>query len=143
MTEKGCTWWPPLTALTLLIRQCFVPAALTIKYLWPYRPSKKGSRSLRPWLQRRPYLRMSILPVLLKTFGLETLGTRLKNNLTDKSGADLSALVRQAATISLQRALTAKESEFPQDVDTIAVEMEHFDEAFNSVRPSVSDQSRL
>ena len=58
------------------------------------------------------------------------------------SGADLSALIRQAAVLSLKEILLARNSEhIPEDVN-IKVEMSHFEEAFASVRPSVSDQDR-
>jgi SpoVK/Ycf46/Vps4 family AAA+-type ATPase len=58
------------------------------------------------------------------------------------SGADLSALIRQAAVLSLKEILLAKKSEnIPENIN-IQVGMSHFEEAFGSVRPSVSDQDR-
>ena len=61
---------------------------------------------------------------------------------SDISGADLSALIRQAAVMSLKEILLAKELENIGDDINIQVGMNHFEEAFGSVRPSVSDQDR-
>jgi ribosome biogenesis ATPase len=64
-------------------------------------------------------------------------------NDINNSGADLSALVRQAAILSLKKTLLVKgpAEEESRRVD-ITVGMENFEEALNSVRPSVSDQDR-
>lgn len=55
----------------------------------------------------------------------------------------MSALVRQAAILSLKKILLTKG---PVEVESrkgvITVGMENFEEALNSVRPSVSDQDR-
>lgn len=57
------------------------------------------------------------------------------------SGADLSALVRQAATFSLRKLLFTSKQE---DLKTakVKVGMDNFEEALNSVRPSVTEQRR-
>ena len=59
------------------------------------------------------------------------------------SGADLSALVRQASILALKAILLEAG---PIGVDArghaVTVGMENFQEALNSVRPSVSDQDR-
>jgi ribosome biogenesis ATPase len=59
------------------------------------------------------------------------------------SGADLSALVRQAAILSLKKILLNEE---PGEMDARkcvnTVGPENFEDALNSVRPSVSDQDR-
>jgi SpoVK/Ycf46/Vps4 family AAA+-type ATPase len=54
------------------------------------------------------------------------------------SGADLSALVRQAAIWSVKEILMDKEAAGR----VVQVKMEHFNLALGSVRPSVSDQDR-
>jgi ribosome biogenesis ATPase len=61
----------------------------------------------------------------------------------NNSGADLSALVRQAAILSLKKILLTKgPAEEESRRADITVGMENFEEALNSVRPSVSDQDR-
>ena len=65
-----------------------------------------------------------------------------QNDIND-SGADLSALVRQAAILSLKKILLTKgPAEEESRRADITVGMENFEEALNSVRPSVSDQDR-
>jgi len=54
----------------------------------------------------------------------------------------LSALIREAATLSLKHVLDAKDKGLQYTVEDIEVKMEHFEQAFNSVRPSVSDHDR-
>jgi SpoVK/Ycf46/Vps4 family AAA+-type ATPase len=79
---------------------------------------------------------------LLTTSVPEISGMRFQNEFND-SGADLSALIRQAAILSLKEILLATD---PTNAMTrggdVTVGMDHFDEAFGSVRPSVSDQDR-
>ena len=59
------------------------------------------------------------------------------------SGADLSALVRQAAILSLKKILLNEEpGEMEARKGVITVGRENFEDALNSVRPSVSDQDR-
>ncbi|ODV84176.1 hypothetical protein CANARDRAFT_29334 [[Candida] arabinofermentans NRRL YB-2248] len=67
------------------------------------------------------------------------------------SGADLSSLVREAAVISLKRKLftginfgdeNIKELSNGEDDEKIFVTSEDFDNALNSVKPSVSDRDR-
>jgi len=59
------------------------------------------------------------------------------------SGADLSALVRQAAILSLRKILL---NTVPVEIEArrtvVTVGRENFEEALNNVRPSVSDQDR-
>ena len=62
--------------------------------------------------------------------------------LLNNSGADLSALIRQAAVLSLKEILLARKTENIPDNVNVLVGMNHFEEAFGSVRPSVSDQDR-
>jgi ribosome biogenesis ATPase len=58
------------------------------------------------------------------------------------SGADLSALVRQAAIWSLKEILMNNASNGDEGSPSIKVKMEHFNQALDSLRPSVSDQDR-
>jgi SpoVK/Ycf46/Vps4 family AAA+-type ATPase len=59
------------------------------------------------------------------------------------SGADLSALIRQAAILSLKRILLATGPEDSQrSWHGTTVSMTNFEEAFDAIRPSVSDQDR-
>lgn len=59
------------------------------------------------------------------------------------SGADLSALVRQAAILSLKKILLNTEPvEVDARKDVVTVGRENFEAALNSVRPSVSDHDR-
>ena len=61
----------------------------------------------------------------------------------NNSGADLSGLIRQATLCSLSKVFQARESaQQPSESRHIVVSMADFDEAFDSVRPSVSDTDR-
>ena len=57
------------------------------------------------------------------------------------SGADLSALVRQAATFSLRKLLFGSNQKELKSAH-VTVGMDNFEEALNSVRPSVTEQRR-
>ena len=85
---------------------------------------------------------MSILRSLRKTNELETSGNS-SNIGVNFSGADLSALVRQAAILSLRKILL---NTVPVEIEArrtvVTVGRENFEEALNNVRPSVSDQDR-
>lgn len=86
---------------------------------------------------------MLTLPTSPKILGLGTSGFPLSLSLTDISGADLSGLIRQASINSLRKVFQAKElSQKDWGRTLIEVRMEHFEEAFGSVRPSVSDRDR-
>ena len=61
--------------------------------------------------------------------------------MANYSGADLSALVRQAATFSLRMLLFNSKQEDLKSAK-VKVRMENFEEALNSVRPSVTEHRR-
>ena len=58
------------------------------------------------------------------------------------SGADLAALVRQAAVSSLKKILLGDTAIERKDIKDITVGAEHFEMALKAVRPSVSDKDR-
>ena len=66
---------------------------------------------------------------------------RTREKFTDDSGADLSALVRQAATFSLRKLLLTSKQEELKSAE-VTVGMDNFEEGLNSVRPSVTEQRR-
>jgi ribosome biogenesis ATPase len=54
---------------------------------------------------------------------------------TGFSGADLSSLVREAATAALAEAFNTS----PEDLGSPVVTLDHFEQAFSRVSPSVSE----
>jgi ribosome biogenesis ATPase len=59
----------------------------------------------------------------------------------DNSGADIAALVRQAAVFALKETLLGGD-ELKTETRDITVGAIHFEKALNNVRPSVSDRDR-
>ena len=57
----------------------------------------------------------------------------------DHSGADLAALVREAAVTALRESMARPET----DGDTTRVSRQHFNTAFDKIRPSVSEKVRI
>jgi ribosome biogenesis ATPase len=58
------------------------------------------------------------------------------------SGADLSALIREAGVIALKRKFFQDQDDLMDDEDMIFVTGENFERALNSVKPSVNDRDR-
>jgi ribosome biogenesis ATPase len=63
------------------------------------------------------------------------------DNCIDCSGADLAALVRQAAVFALKETLLGG-SAMGNERRDITVGMEHFESALKAMRPSVTDKDR-
>jgi ribosome biogenesis ATPase len=58
------------------------------------------------------------------------------------SGADLSALIREAGVIALKKKFFQDQDDLMDDEDMIFVTGENFERALNSVKPSVNDRDR-
>ena len=59
------------------------------------------------------------------------------------SGADLSRLIREATLFSLRKVFSAREGQSEKSLaQNVVVSMADFEEAFGSIKPSVSDQDR-
>lgn len=68
------------------------------------------------------------------------------NSCVNFSGADVAALIREAALLAARDLLTASEHRMEEDVgqqEDIYLTMEHFTAALTRVKSSVSDKDRL